>query len=138
MGGDKLLATIRQANIPHTAWITITETTRWVQKWRAQNPVIVGYWAALEAAAMAAVRNLDMTVPCRAIIFQMRDGVLFARLPSGRELSYPAPVIKPGRFGTQQITFTNMEAGRRHGTQTAAGGLRTLRRRWRGTCWSTP
>jgi DNA polymerase len=121
MGGGKLLATIRKANIPDTAWITITETTRWVQKWRAQNPVIVGYWAALEAAAMAAVRNPDMTVPCRAIIFQMRDGVLFARLPSGRELSYPAPVIKPGRFGTQQITFTNMEAGRRHGTQMYGG-----------------
>ena len=48
MGADKLLATIRKANIPDTAWITITETTRWVQKWRAQNPVIVGYWAALE------------------------------------------------------------------------------------------
>ena len=42
------------------------------------KPVIVGYWAALEAAAMAAVRNPDMTVPCRAIVFQMRDGVLFA------------------------------------------------------------
>ena len=121
MGADKLLATIRKANIPDTAWITITETTRWVQKWRAQNPVIVRYWATLNAAAMAAVRNPDMKVPCRAIIFQMRDGVLFARLPSGRELSYPAPVIKPGRFGTQQITFTNMEAGRRHGTQMYGG-----------------
>ena len=121
MGGDKLLATIRKVNIPGTERITIAETTPWVQKWRAKNPMIVGYWAALEAAAMAAVRNPDMTVPCRAIIFQMRDGVLFARLPSGRELSYPAPVIKPGRFGTQQITFTNMEAGRRQGTQMYGG-----------------
>ena len=29
----------------------------------------------------------------------MRDSVLSLRLPSGRELSYPAPVIRPGRFG---------------------------------------
>ena len=39
MGADKLLATIRKANIPNTEWITIAKTTRWVQKWRAQNPV---------------------------------------------------------------------------------------------------
>ena len=121
MGADKLLATIRKANIPDTAWITSTETTRWVKKWRAQNPAIVRYWAALDAAAKAAVRNPGMTVPCRAIDFQMRDGVLFVRLPSGRELSYPAPAIKPGRFGTQQIAFTTMEAGRRAGTQMYGG-----------------
>ena len=121
MGGDKLLATIRKANIPDTAWITIKETTLWVQKWRAQNPIIVGYWAQLEATALAAVRNPGTPYPCRNVSFQMRDGALFARLPSGRELSYPAPAIEPGRFGDAQITFTNMEAGRRHGTQMYGG-----------------
>jgi DNA polymerase len=121
MGGGKLLATIRKANIPGTKQITVAETARWVQAWRNRNPAIVRYWAALDAAAMTAVRDPETPVPCGAVRFQMREGVLFARLPSGRELSYPVPVIKPGRFGTQQITFVNMEAGRRHGTQMYGG-----------------
>lgn len=121
MGGDKLLATIRKANIPGTERITITDTTRWVQKWRGRNPAIVGYWAALDAAAKSAVRNPEMTIPCGAVQFGTRDGVLFARLPSGRELSYPAPGIKPGRFGAQQITFLDMEAGRQRGKQMYGG-----------------
>jgi DNA polymerase len=98
MGAGKLLATIRKANVPDTERISVAETTRWVRKWREQNPAIVGYWAALDAAAMAAVRDPGMPVPCGTVGFQMRDGVLFARLPSGRELSYPAPVVKPGRL----------------------------------------
>jgi DNA polymerase len=101
MGGDKLLATIRKAKVPNTERTTVADAKRWVQKWRERNPTIVGYWAMLDAATKAAVRNSKGIVPCRSINFQMRDGVLFASLPSGRELSYPAPVIEPGRFGTQ-------------------------------------
>ena len=121
MGADKLLATIRKANVPNAAAITREDAARWVQKWRARNPRIVAYWAQLDAAAVAAVRNPGMSFPCRSVIFQMRDGVLSLRLPSGRELSYPAPVIEPGRFGKQQMMFTDMEAGRRHGTQMYGG-----------------
>jgi DNA polymerase bacteriophage-type len=121
MGGDKLLATIRKVNIPGTERITIAETTRWVQKWRKRNPTIVGYWAALDAAAKAAVHNPEIIVPCRAVSFGTREGVLFSRLPSGRELSYPKPVIKPGRFGANQITFLDMEAGRQRGKQMYGG-----------------
>jgi DNA polymerase bacteriophage-type len=121
MGGDKLLATIRKAHIPNTERITVEETTRWVQKWRQRNPTIVGYWAALDAAAKAAMRNPEVIVPCRAVSFGARGGVLFARLPSGRQLSYPKPVIKPGRFGANQITFLDMEAGRQRGKQMYGG-----------------
>ena len=60
------------------------------------------FWAALNAAAVTAVRNPEIVVPCRAVSFFMREGVLFARLPSGRELSYPTPVIEPGRFGARK------------------------------------
>ena len=121
MGADKLLAQIRKANIPGTEGTTVGDTERWVKTWRERNPAIVSYWAMLNAAAMAAVRNPEMTFPCGAVLFEMREGVLFARLPSGRELSYPAPKIKPGRFGEMQITFTDMEAGRRRGKQMYGG-----------------
>jgi DNA polymerase len=121
MGGDKLLATIRKANIPNTEQVTVAETTHWVQKWRQRNPTIVGYWAALEAAAMTAVRNPGTVIPCRTVSFAMRENVLILRLLSGRELNYPAPSIKPGRFGQQQITFLDMEAGRRRGKHIYGG-----------------
>src|SRR5215471_6641739 len=121
MGADRLLVTIRKTNIPNTESITREDCAGWVQKWRAQNPVIVGYWAALDAAAMTAVRNPGLVVPCRTVSFVMREDVLFARLPSGRELSYPAPSIEPGRFGANQVAFLEMEAGRQRGKQMHGG-----------------
>jgi len=121
MGADRLLATIRKANIPDTAWITREDCARWVKKWRAQNPAIVCYWAMLNAAAVTAVHNSGTVIPCRTVAFIMRENVLILRLPSGRELAYPAPSIAPGRFGQQQITFLDMAAGRRHGRQMHGG-----------------
>jgi DNA polymerase len=121
MGADRLLDTIRKANIPNTSWITREDAARWVKKWRRQNPAIVSYWAALNAAAVTAVRNPGIVVPCRTVSFVMRKDVLRLRLPSGRELTYPSPSIVPGRFGTAQISFLDMTAGRRRGRQMHGG-----------------
>ena len=121
MGADRLLATIRKSNVPNAAAITREDAERWVRAWRARNPRIVAYWAQLDAAAGAAVRNPGMSFPCRNVSFKMGDGVLSLRLPSGRELSYPAPSLAPGRFGKQQLMFTDMEAGRRKGRHMYGG-----------------
>jgi DNA polymerase len=121
MGSNMLLAHIRKANVPNSERITIKETEAWVAKWRQQNPPIVGFWAALDATARAAVRNPEMIFPCGPAQLQMRDEVLCLRLPSGRELKYPSPTLKRGRFGQQQVTFLNMEAGARHGEQMYGG-----------------
>jgi DNA polymerase bacteriophage-type len=121
MGAEKLLATIRRADIPNTEWITVAETTRWVRKWRLRNPHIVPYWARLNATALAAVRNPGTVFPCRGVGFEMSGGVLALRLPSGRELSYPAPTIQPGRYGRNQLAFTDTEAGRRRGRDMHGG-----------------
>jgi DNA polymerase len=121
MGPDRLLTELRKAKVSGAGRLSVSDTTGWVQNWRCRNPAIVSYWAALNAAAMAAVRNPGRTVPCRSVLFEMRAGVLYLRLPSGRKLSYPAPEIKPGRFGKQQITFLQMEAGRREGKQMYGG-----------------
>jgi DNA polymerase bacteriophage-type len=121
MGADRLLDTIRKANIPNTSWITREDCARWVKKWRLQNPAIVSYWAALNAAAVTAVRNPGTVVPCHTVTFVMREGTLFARLPSNRELAYPAPTIQPGRFGANQVSFLDMAAGRQRG-RTMHGG----------------
>src|SRR5262249_49246390 len=65
MGADRLLATIRKANVPTVTAITREDAERWVRTWRARNPRIVAYWAQLDAAARAAVRNPGMSFPCR-------------------------------------------------------------------------
>jgi DNA polymerase len=122
MGETRLLAEIRKAkNISNTERITLEDAARWVQTWRARNPRIVAYWAQLNAAGMAAVRNPGTSFPCRSVSFQMGDGVLSLRLPSGRELSYPAPTVQPGRFGNEQLMFLDMEAGRRVGRHMYGG-----------------
>lgn len=62
------------------------------QGWRRNHPAIVFFWQALNAAAMAAIRDPGTVVEvenCPHIQFVMRFGFLFARLPSGRTLSYP-------------------------------------------------
>jgi DNA polymerase len=122
MGETRLLAEIRKAkNITNTERITLEDGARWVRTWRARNPRIVAYLAQLDATAMAAVRNPGTSFPCRSVSFQMRDGVLSLRLPSGRELSYPAPTVQPGRFGNEQLMFLDMEAGRRVGRHMYGG-----------------
>ena len=87
MGGGRLLMTIRKGNVPGTEGTGVKETTHWVEKWRRQNPKIVAFWAALDATARTAVRNPEMAIACGPVQFQMRDGVLCLRLPSGRELN---------------------------------------------------
>jgi DNA polymerase bacteriophage-type len=121
MGGARLLSHIRTAKVPNSDRIIIKETNTWVKKWRQKNPKIVEFWAMLAATARAAVRNPEMAIPCGPIQFQMRDGVLCLRLPSGRELKYPAPVVKLGRFGESQVTFLDMKAGARRGEQMYGG-----------------
>jgi DNA polymerase len=121
MGADRLLTTIRKAGIPNTGHITVADTGAWVTKWRSQNPHIVGYWADLNTAAMVAVHEPGTLVPCRGVSFETRDGVLYMRLPSGRELNYPAPRIVAGKFGHRQVAFMDMEAGRQRGKQMHGG-----------------
>jgi DNA polymerase len=120
MGPDRLLYEIRKARLPDTEWISLDHTTRWVQTWRAKNPRIVEYWAHLNAAANAAVRNPGGVFPCRSVGFRVDNDVLLLRLPSGRDLSYPAARLERGRFGNQLI-FNDMEAGRRRGRGMHAG-----------------
>jgi DNA polymerase len=122
MGPYRLLATIRKSGVPNTEWITLDDAARWVDSWRAKNPRIVTYWEHLNAAAMAAVRNPGMYFTCRSVGFLMRDDdLLLLRLPSGRELSYPAPKLERGRYGKNQLIFTDMEAGRRRGRNMYGG-----------------
>ena len=116
MGADRLLATIRKANIPNTAWITRAETAGWVKKWRAQNPADRRLLGGARRRRDGGGAQPGLVVPCRAVSFVMREDVLF-RPPAVRaRAELPGPNDQPGRFGLQQISFLDMEAGRRRGT----------------------
>ena len=67
--------------------------------WREAHPAIVKSWYALQDAAINAVRNPGMKVPCLdgKIIYMVKNNILWCRLPSGRPLAYVAPHIEQGK-----------------------------------------
>ena len=67
--------------------------------WREAHPAIAKSWYALQDAAINAVRNPGMKVPCLdgKIVYMVRKNILWCRLPSGRPLAYVAPHIEQGQ-----------------------------------------
>lgn len=92
----------REMNIPDE------ELKPLVDGWRKANPRIVQFWRSVGDAAMKAVRERT-TVRAGKVTFCCKDGVLFAKLPSGRTLTYIAPRLETGRFGSAVITYQSYD-----------------------------
>lgn len=92
----------REMNIPDE------ELKPLVDGWRKANPRIVQFWRSVGDAAMKAVRERT-TVRAGKVTFYCKDGVLFAKLPSGRTLAYIAPRLETGRFGSAVITYQSYD-----------------------------
>lgn len=75
-----------------------------VDAWRQANPNITALWWAVDAAAKEAVR-FRTTTETHGIRFTRRSGMLFIRLPSGRNLAYVKPQIGTNDYGTDCITY---------------------------------
>ena len=83
-----------------------------VERWRRANPNIVRFWWDVDAAARSAVREgVSRDVGC--FRFEMRSGILFALLPSGRFLAYPKPRLGQNQFGGECVTFMGLDAQKR-------------------------
>ncbi len=66
-----------------------------VHAWRIENPNIVNYWKEVYEAAVTAIQKPGMVVGIEhGIRFHVRKGILFIRLPNGRELSYISPKLE--------------------------------------------
>jgi len=75
-----------------------------VDAWRDANPKIVEYWWAIDRAAKTAIR-LRIPQHVGNVHFEMRGGVLFVELPSGRKLAYLKPRLEENQFGGESITY---------------------------------
>ena len=79
-------------------------------QWRAAHPAIVRYWGDLHRALLRAVRT-KAPVDFKNLRAEMRDGNLYLRLPSGRELVYPQARIEPGQYSDEIIFMDNALGG---------------------------
>lgn len=80
-----------------------------VNVWRAANPNIVRFWWDVDRAAMTAVQERTVT-STHGIQFECRSGMLFVKLPSGRQLSYVKPKLGQNRFGNDAVTYEGVGA----------------------------
>ena len=99
MGADRLLATIRQGQRSQRCGHYPRGRGTMGADMARQEPAHRRILGAARCGRGGGGAQSWNVFPCRNVSFQMRDGVLSLRLPSGRELSYPAPSLEPGRFG---------------------------------------
>lgn len=75
-----------------------------VTAWRNANPNITKLWWDIDRAAIKAVKDkIPQTIG--KIHIEMKSGILFITLPSGRKLSYIKPRIEINKFGREGITY---------------------------------
>ena len=75
-----------------------------VEAWRASNPHITQFWWDVDhAVKMTVTEHLQTEV--NGIRFYYKSGMLFIRLPSGRDLAYVKPRIGENKFGGESVTY---------------------------------
>lgn len=97
--------------------LTVGELNPIKEAWRAANLRIAGqsyknqapgFWERMDEAAKAAIRRPGWHEVDHGIAFRKATGVLFMRLPSGRELCYVKPSIQEGDYGPE-VHFWGMD-----------------------------
>lgn len=75
-----------------------------VDSWRAANPNIVRFWWDVDRCVKETVKKRVPT-ETHGIRFIYQSGMLFIKLPSGRQLSYVKPRMGENRFGGESVTY---------------------------------
>lgn len=83
-----------------------------VKLWRESNPHIVQYWWNVDNAVKKTIKTHEVTqVGC--VSFHARNGMLFIRLPSGRQLAYVKPRIVANQYGGESVTYMGNDANKK-------------------------
>ncbi|WP_105159344.1 DNA polymerase [Streptococcus suis] len=92
--------------------LTEEELRPLVNSWRLANPNIVLLWWDVDNAVKTAVKELIPT-STHGIQFEVKSGILFITLPSGRKLSYIKPRIGDNQFGGESVTYEGTGTAKR-------------------------
>ena len=78
-----------------------------VKAWRETNPKIVRLWKDIEKAAKYAIKNKS-SASTHGLTYTYRKGILFARLPSGRDMCYVRPMVETNGQ-EEEITYESLD-----------------------------
>lgn len=84
--------------------LTEEELPDLVSAWRNSNPNIVRFWWDVDSAVKKALKTRQVQ-NTHGIGICYRSGMLFIKLPSGRELAYVKPLIGENKFGGESVTY---------------------------------
>jgi DNA polymerase len=69
--------------------------------------MITAFWWDVDNAVKTTIKQ-HITTEVRGIKFFYKSGMLFIRLPSGRDLCYVKPCIGENRFGGESVTYSGI------------------------------
>ncbi|RRN50541.1 DNA polymerase [Streptococcus suis] len=92
--------------------LTEEELQPLVNSWRQANPNIVLLWWDVDREVKTAVKDLVPT-STHGIQFEVKSGILFITLPSGRKLAYIKPRIGDNQFGGESVTYEGTGTAKR-------------------------
>lgn len=87
-----------------------------ITNWRLNNPRIVSYWGAIEAAAKETIKT-GKPHACGRVQFGIREGSLLCKLPSGRLMTYREPGLRISatKYSEKEvITFWGVASDKDH------------------------
>ncbi|WP_100065007.1 DNA polymerase [Miniphocaeibacter massiliensis] len=92
-----------------------------VDSWRSANPNIVKLWWDIDTVIKRVIKSRSKE-KFNKLVFSYEKGILFIRLPSGRNLSYVKPRIGVNRFAGESITYEGTIVGNKWGRIESYGG----------------
>ena len=85
------------------------EMAQTVDQWRAASPNIVEIWSSLDRAMKRCIVHRATTVDKVAgVMFRWDQGIVWMRLPSGREMAYYHPEYGESRYTPGKMTISYM------------------------------